>query len=98
MWKDSPAFYTHLGVFDLPKLTWLSVKVYGNSSVPRCSHSAAFCGTKFIIFGGINANGFVKPIISYLEIKQQSVIKLIEKFGRRISDKRVVAKKQINKF
>ena len=98
--KGHPAFYTHLGVLDLTKLTWLTVQVHGDFQEPRCSHSAAFCGTKFIIFGGINATGFVKPIISYFEVNQTTVIDLTEQFNRRApyQQKRAIAKKSINKF
>lgn len=55
-------------VLSLNNLNWFKIKLYNGTLDARSGHTAASYGSKLIIFGGVNTNGFVSADADFIEL------------------------------
>jgi predicted metal-dependent RNase len=57
-------------------MSWVKVEVSGLLQQPRAGHCAAFDEKKMLVFGGYNAEGFLKGEIQSLELDSRVASKM----------------------
>lgn len=65
-------------LFNLNSSSWMSCKFYGILPPPRASHSAVWFGSFVILFGGINADGFLSVDIGAFEFDSKKIKEKID--------------------
>jgi len=61
-------FLNDLHIFNIKNNTWTVVDIKNNKLKRRAFHTSCFSGSKFVMWGGVNARGMVSRKPDYLEL------------------------------
>jgi len=76
--NDGPArgkeeiYFNDICILNLELMSWMPIANYGKPlEIPRYHHAAAICGSKMMIFGGLEPSQFARDSVTYIELSKK---------------------------
>ena len=69
--SSQKGFLNDMHVLNILNMHWIKVRTSGIPRKARAGHCSAVYGTKILVFGGLNSEGYLPPDILQIEFNQQ---------------------------